>query len=145
MPPPNITFFIDKCLGTKIVPEKLRNAGFQCELKTDHFPPDTFDHVWIPEVGKRGWVILTKDKYLRHNYLEISALLKSQTHSFVLTSGNYSGAEMGDTITKAARSMTKMVAKFPAPFVGKILRGGRVEVSHTHDDLIQSISSKRGG
>ena len=44
------TFFIDKCLGLHVVPDALRACGANVELKTDHFPPDTLDVEWLPEV-----------------------------------------------------------------------------------------------
>ncbi len=35
--PKSITFFIDRCLGTGTVPEKLRNAGILVEIHDEHF------------------------------------------------------------------------------------------------------------
>ncbi|NQT40452.1 MAG: hypothetical protein HQ581_23360 [Planctomycetes bacterium] len=95
------TFFIDKCLGTHVVPDALRAHGVSVEIKTDHFAPDTEDIHWLPVVGKNRWVILSKDKQLRHNYLEIVGLLQSGTASFILTSGNYTGQEMAEAYIRA--------------------------------------------
>jgi predicted nuclease of predicted toxin-antitoxin system len=54
------TFFVDRCLG-KTVAERLRQAGAQIEIHDSHFAQDAADDDWIPEVSRRGWVILTKD------------------------------------------------------------------------------------
>jgi hypothetical protein len=31
----------------------------------DEFPHDTPDEAWIPEVGRRGWVVVSRDKKIR--------------------------------------------------------------------------------
>jgi predicted nuclease of predicted toxin-antitoxin system len=89
--PRDLVFFIDKNLGLKTVADALRAIGEEVALKTDHFEQDAEDRIWLTEVGARGWVILSADKNFRHNHIEIVALLKSNTHSFLLTSGNFSG------------------------------------------------------
>ena len=138
-----LTFFIDKCLGTKVVPAALRASGLKVELKTDHFPADTPDTVWLPVVGKQGWIILTKDKQIRHNYLEIVGLLQSGTASFILTSGNYTGQEMADAYIQAMPDIVRMLAKFSPPFVATVSKFGNAHIQYTFDKLIQKVSRGR--
>ena len=102
------TFFIDKCLGTRVVPDALRACGVDVEIKTDHFADDTPDVDWLPVVGEKGWIILSKDKQLRHNYLEIVLLLQSGAASFILTSGNYTGQEMANAYVEALPAIKRM-------------------------------------
>jgi hypothetical protein len=61
MTSPPITFFIDRCLGSKKVADALRNAGLTVEIHDAHFAPDALDVDWLPQVGARQWVVLTKD------------------------------------------------------------------------------------
>ena len=51
------TFFIDRCLGKKLA-TVLRAQGHTVELHDSHFAKDVD---WLPTVGQRGWVVLTKD------------------------------------------------------------------------------------
>jgi PIN like domain len=44
----------------------LRVAGAQIEVHDDHFPQDAPDELWLPEVGRRGWAVLTKDDRIRY-------------------------------------------------------------------------------
>src|SRR5688500_2008401 len=99
--PRDLVFFIDKSLGLRVVPDALRAIGENVELKTDHFDQDAADAEWLAEVGSRGWIVLSKDKNLKHNHIEIVALLKSGTYSFILTSGNYTGLEMARAFVAA--------------------------------------------
>jgi predicted nuclease of predicted toxin-antitoxin system len=54
-------FYIDRCLGNKIIVETLLAAGLKVEIHDDHFAKNAADIEWITEVGRRGWIILTKD------------------------------------------------------------------------------------
>src|SRR5690348_7425758 len=92
--PRDLVFFTDKMLGLYTVPNALRAAGEKVECKTDHYDQETEDAIWVPEVGAKGWIILSADKGLKHNLIEIVALLKSNTHSFLFTSADFSGPEM---------------------------------------------------
>ena len=56
-----ITFFIDRCLGKKYIAQVLIDSGIAVEIHDDHFSQNVEDVDWLPEVGKRGWVVLTKD------------------------------------------------------------------------------------
>jgi len=63
-----VIYWVDRCLGTNIVPAALGAIGVRVETYESLYPndPRVPDHVWIPEGAHRGWVILTKDKRIRH-------------------------------------------------------------------------------
>lgn len=61
----SLTFFLDHQIGRYIVAKMLRAAGPRVEVHLDHFPGNTPDHGWIPEVGRRGWVLITKDQHIQ--------------------------------------------------------------------------------
>lgn len=134
---------MDKCLGTRVVPNALRAAGVNVEVKTDHFAPDTKDSDWLPEVGRRGWIILSKDKQLRHNYLEIVSLLQSGTAAFLLTSGNFTGEEMAEAFVRALPDIKRMLVKFSPPFIATVTKGGKSHMKYTFDGLIRKVGSSR--
>jgi hypothetical protein len=79
------TFFIDRSLGDRFVAEALRTHGLTVRAHKDHFPPDAKDEDWLREVGRRRWVVLTKDKMLRYRQTETTALLEAKVRAFVLT------------------------------------------------------------
>jgi predicted nuclease of predicted toxin-antitoxin system len=126
-------------LGLHTVPDALRAAGVKVECKTDHYDQETPDSVWVPEVGARGWIILTADKNIRHNLIELAALLKSGTHSFILTSGNCTGPEIAKSLVAALPQIMGIVATIPPPAIGTVSKAGKVRVVATHDDLIAQV------
>ena len=76
-PPEPFTWFVDRSLGRQIVID-LRAAGFVVEEHSAHFADDAPDSEWLGEAGRRGWVVLTKDKAVRRNALELAAIILSE-------------------------------------------------------------------
>lgn len=68
----NVTFFIDRNLGSRIVAQALVNAGENVQVHDEHFPMDAKDEEWIPVVCQRGWIILTKDSRIAYRQIRES-------------------------------------------------------------------------
>jgi predicted nuclease of predicted toxin-antitoxin system len=127
-----IVFFIDRCLGRKQVPESLRQLGISVECHDSHFPKEAQDTEWMPEVGKRGWIVLTKDARIGKRTLEKIAVTRAGIRMFVLASQNLSGADMAAAFQKAIEAMQSFARENPAPFIAKVYRDGRVEEWKNH-------------
>lgn len=52
----------------------MRAAGAQVEAHDDHFAQNTTDVEWLAQVGKWGWVVISKDQNIRRNPLELAAI-----------------------------------------------------------------------
>lgn len=127
--PEPLVFFIDRSLGRRVIPNALRDAGARVELHDDHFSQDAQDQVWLAGAGKRGWVVLTKDKHLRYRAVETNALMSAKVRAFVLTTrGDLSGAEIGQIFVKALPKMRQLCATDSGPFVAHVSRDGSVSI-----------------
>jgi predicted nuclease of predicted toxin-antitoxin system len=127
--PEPLVFFVDRSLGRRVIPSALRDAGARVELHDDHFSQDAQDQVWLAEAGKRGWVVLTKDKHLRYRAVETNALMSAKVRAFVLTArGDLSGAEIGQIFVKALPRMRILCATDSRPFVAHVSRNGSVSI-----------------
>ena len=73
-------FWVDRCLGTRVVPDALEEAGVEIRRYVDLYPddPEVEDVVWIPEVTAKGWVILTQDAAISRNTAEIEVLRRAK-------------------------------------------------------------------
>jgi hypothetical protein len=129
----SITFFIDRCLGNKLIVEPLRWVGLSVEIHDDHFSKNAPDIDWIPEIGARGWVILTKDARIGKNRIERLAVADARVRMFTLASQSLSGTDMADIFLKAIPEMKKFIYENPAPFIAKVYQGGKVKT--WKDDL----------
>ena len=132
-------FFIDRCLGKHLIREKLREAGLQVEIHDDHFSKNATDEQWIPEVGKRGWIVLTKDKRITYNAIERQAVARAGLRMFTLASTNLSGEESAIAFKKAVKSMLNFIKKHDAPFIAKVYKNGQVKSWKDAGDLLTEI------
>ena len=117
---------MDRALGTVIVAEALRGAGCAVEIHDHHFPQNAKDTDWLPEVGRRGWVVLTKDHHIRTRQNELIALLAAGVAAFVITAGDLSGPEMARAFVRAAPKMKRMLVGQPRPFIARVSPAGVV-------------------
>lgn len=120
--PPELVLFIDRSLGKHKVADALRRAGARVEVHDDHFAPGAKDADWLPVVGQRGWVVLTKDDRIRYRQHERDALLTSGVRAFVLTNRNLSGDEMAAIFVKALPKILRLAHKRGASFVATVNR-----------------------
>ena len=120
-------FFIDRCLGRRIIPGALRDAGEEIKVHDDIFAQNAKDQDWLAEVSKRGWVVLTKDKNIRRRALEIHALTTARVRAFVLAGrGDLSGEEIGNIFVKALPAMKKLCATVTPPFIAHVSKDSSV-------------------
>ena len=127
-PPEVLTFFLDQNLGDKVIAQALRQQELNVELLKEHFAIDARDEDWLPDVGQRGWLILTKDDRIRRRSVEREALMQSGARAFILPSGNMSGDEMASAIVKALPEIRRFVASTPSPFIARISKAGTVRL-----------------
>jgi PIN like domain len=138
--PEPFTFLIDRCLGTSAVPEALEPAlldGEAVVVLDDHFESDTRDAVWIPDVGARGWVILTKDTAMRRNPLEFRALLSANTAVFFFANAGLPGPKVGDALALALPGIRTAIRRFKVPFMGRVNAVGELSVIHADGEALK--------
>lgn len=72
--------------------------------------------------------MLTKDKRIRFNQLEKTAVRRYRVREFYFSSGNYSGVEMAEILIAALPGMIKTVRKHEPPFIASISKSGHVDL-----------------
>jgi hypothetical protein len=97
-------------------------------LLLDHFPSGTPDETWLAELGRRGWVLLTKDKDVRRRSVESSAMIRAGIASFVLSGGDLTGTAMASAFAGAYPRMRKLLRDYVPPFVAVVRPNGNVQL-----------------
>ncbi|MGE0373758.1 MAG: hypothetical protein AB7Q01_18010 [Gammaproteobacteria bacterium] len=118
------TFFLDHQIGRYTVAEALRAAGANVVVHLDHFAGNAPDTEWIPEVGRRGWVLITKDQNIRRNPLERMAYERARVRGFVVTGKDMGGKELGELLVRCLPGMLRRAAGRPGPLLFTISHGG---------------------
>lgn len=98
------------------------------EIHDDHFDKGALDVDWLPQVGEKGWIVLTKDDRISKNQLERIAVARAQIKMFVLSSQNLPEKDMPAIFLTAILPTQEFVRKHPAPFIAKIYRDGKINL-----------------
>jgi hypothetical protein len=107
------------------------------------FHPGEADAVWLPYVCKEGWIVLTKDKGIRYNQLEVAAIIVNKGREFFFRSGNWSGAKMAEILSKALKKMKRMAKRIDAPFIASLTEHGDVLLRYDKGGSIHDQKKKR--
>lgn len=123
-PPP--TLFIDRDTWSAKLGQALREAGIPFEPHRDHFDRDEIDPVWIRAVAARRWIIVTRDKAIRHRPAELAAVREGCAFLFALTSGNLSAADTAGVVVAAWPRICRAVEEHRPPALFAVHRDGSV-------------------
>jgi len=115
-------------LGQKVIAGRLRQCNVQVEIHDDHFPQNAQDEDWISEVGKKGWVVLTKDDRLRYRPAALDAYRRHKVRVFIFGTGEMKAQEMADAFVKALPKISRFALTKAAPFFARISRSGSVSI-----------------
>jgi hypothetical protein len=127
-PREEVVFFVDRSLGRKRFPTPLHDAGLTVEIHDDHFAPDAEDEVWLSEIGKRGWIAITKNERIRYRTIERVALMVARVRAFILSRGKIPAVELAAIFLRALPRVRRVVAMHRGPFIARITRGSKVKV-----------------
>jgi hypothetical protein len=122
--------------------EVLSKAQVRYERHGAHFHPGEVDTVWLPHACKEGWIVLTKDKGIRYNQLEIAAIVANNGREFFFRSGNWSGTKMAEILSKALPKMKRMAKKVYAPFIASLTEAGEVHLRYDRGGSIHDQKRK---
>ena len=142
------TYFVDRCFGTGVVPARLREVvaadGAKVIVHDDEFPQNTKDVAWLPIVGERGWVLITKDNALRKNVLETNAILHSGVAAFAMGSAGHTAERNAEGIVTALRAIERCLRRFRPPFIATVTITGEVYVGWDERGRLEKAVHVRG-
>ena len=126
-----ITFFVDENYGRNLV-QGLRELGYtNVQHLLETFEAGTIDEQWLEYVGKHGYALITKDKNIRKNPKEKTALLKHKIVAFYLGGEKMGVREISKQLINAwdkmeARAKKQKKAGVAGAFVVR-LHGGKID------------------
>lgn len=124
-------FFTDRDLG-KGFPNALIAAGLEVKLHQDHFPQNCPDAVWLEEVGKRGWVVITHDGRIRYKPNELDAVMKHGVALLVVI-GAVPHRELAAGFVATLERILKFMEARKPPYIAKVYRPSSAEVTRKPD------------
>jgi hypothetical protein len=137
------SYFIDRCLGHYDLPRLLREAGMDLVTHRDFgVLHDEEDVVWIPKVAKAGYVILTSDKDIRKNPLELQAVIQSRALYFVLGRGSRTAQRNAEIIKAHRRQIEDLARDHAGPLISQI-NVNEVKVWSSVSSQFEKVSRRR--
>lgn len=107
----------------------LRAAGHVAHVQdSTTFGTGTLDEDWLPHVGNRGWILITKDKNIRKREIELRALRQAGVKSFVITASDLNGPDQARIVEEALPAMLRLLKRRAAHFVARITAESNVEI-----------------
>ena len=127
--PDRLTFFIDECLGRKVLPDALRAAGHDIVLHHERFDSGADDVEWLTGLRdeREAYVVLTKDKKINKRPLEKRALMAAGLRVFALTAGELTFEAQADAFVRGLRRIVR-VSKLPGPYIALVTASGFVRL-----------------
>ena len=120
-------FFADRNLGVNVFPRILRAEGIILHLHQDHFPQAEPDTVWMPQVARRGWPIISPDIQLHRDRQEVEAIMTSGAAVFCLYGGDRTAAEQARNFPQ----ILQVLETTPPPFIAKVYQPNRDDPEDT--------------
>lgn len=122
-----LTFFLDRNLGSRRVAEALRTAGANVEVHADHFAVDGSDEEWLAACGKRQWVAITLDYRIRYRASERGALRQHKVKAFLVArAGEMSGEGLSRLLVEKLPKLVALATQTAAPFAYRITPSGAI-------------------
>lgn len=112
-----------------MVAEALRERGLRVVVHDDHFPQATDDETWLPVVGARGWVLLTKDERLRRDSIQREILLGVGVRAFVLSDASLTGPAMAAAYVAALPRILKIAHAHRSGLIAHVTPLGGLRVT----------------
>lgn len=95
---PDARFFLDRGLGSRIVPTGLRDAGWTLTTMDERYgvgrSQTIDDATWIRDASINRETIITKDKNIAKRPLEAEAIYYTEARVLVIVAAQISGPEM---------------------------------------------------
>lgn len=122
----NRVFFTDRDLGKRF-PEVLAAAGLTVERHADHFRADCPDDEWLAEVGRRGWIAVTRDRRIRYKPNELAAVKRHHV-SLLVVVGRASHAQLAQSFVATRHVIFEFLDRHAPPFIAKVYRASSREL-----------------
>ena len=130
-PPEEFVLFLDENLcNCQPILKSLEESGVKYERHLDHWPAGTPDEQWIPKVGEKGWILLTRDQNMRYNELELRQITLAKVREFVILGGNLNKNELAELVAAALPAMMKVCGKLKPPFIVSISKLGSLALRY---------------
>ena len=106
-----------------------------------HFDHGTLDEVWLPKVGRNGWIVISADKRIWRRSVQRQALFNAGVRAFIFTENNLRGETRAKILKLALPEMRQIVKENPPPFIASLTVEGHAHIQFTlasHKEVVRN-------
>lgn len=115
-------FILDEGIDYHLA-EFLQHYGFDVDPITKQFRASVKDSVWIPRVGRRGWVIITTDKRLSRRPSERDAYRRHRLRGFYVPMKGLRGFDIARRIIGHWYNIVAIANEEEPPYFYRLSKG----------------------
>ena len=116
-----LRFFLDRGLGSRTVPQALRDAGWVLETMDERYGKASSQKIqdtqWIEEAALAGDVLLGKDLAIARNTLEAQVIYMASARVFTLSNATLSGQIMAQWYLANEVKIVETAIRASGPYV----------------------------
>jgi predicted nuclease of predicted toxin-antitoxin system len=116
-------FFIDNNLS-HLLARGMREFGEDVTHLQEQFAESAEDELWLPYIGDKGYVLVTRDETIRWKPAEIKALKRHKVGAFFLGGKGLSRCQLVQQLVRNWPRMKELAAKEHRPFAYRIPPSG---------------------
>jgi PIN like domain len=120
-------FFLDANVDGDDLASALRSLGLDIKRSRDEFAREALDVDWLPQVGSRGWVLISADRRQSRKSDELAALKQARVRAFYFSTGTMTATMQIHAFRKGLGQIVRAVRKQTPPFVKIIRPSGAVK------------------
>lgn len=122
------------------MPTAFRIAGLSAVVHDDIFRQDAPDEEWLSEVGRQGWIALTKDVARVQSTLQRIAVAQHNVRLFVWKSRTVIDQRtLAGILVGAASKMINFSGENAAPFVAYVYSTGDLRLVRNRKELLSEL------
>ena len=120
--------FFDKNIGIGIpLALEMLKPPFEVEYHQKYFSMGEQDDVWLPEIGKKNWVVIGHDRKFHEKESELDALKKYKIGCFCLWGANAPKWDKVRVFFKAYEKIVQVESSTPKPFIYSVKKNGNLK------------------
>lgn len=118
--------FLDENYGRGAVTKELDAAKIEYVVLKDVLPRGSLDEKWIAEVGKNGWVAITRDNALKRHPIAKRSIADNGAQVVIIRAKGLNSSQLGELIRHLYKKISRYCEKNQGPFLISISKGGHI-------------------
>jgi hypothetical protein len=120
-------FFLDANVDGDDLASALQGLGLDVKRSRSEFARGALDVDWLPDVGSRGWVLISSDRRQSRKRDELAVLKRAKVRAFYFSSATMTSATQIEAFRKGLGQIVRALRKQTPPFVKIIRPSGAVK------------------